>query len=416
MLLVVLRGVEDLGLIALSGAFLAQWVLALPAPRVRLIVRVALGLSLAVLPPWVLAQAAEMAGSTKLFGVVPLLPYVLLQTEVGRASLFRGAILLLLTALQFRRKSVPPQLPLLLAALAWLAALHMGHAAAPDGPGQDVAFGLHILAAAAWVGGLLPLLVALSPRAARRFSWLGGAAVLVMVASGVWQAWFLAGGVVGLLGTRYGHVLLAKCVVLLAMLGLAAINRLRYTPRLPAEAAMRGLRRSILLESGLGAAAILLAGWLSQLAPGAHEDPVWPLSWQIDPATLQISPAYPTSFQDSPTGFTRASVAAGRAVYGQHCAACHGSRGWGDGPLAASLPARPRPLTGFHLLERPDGEMFWLVSHGMGPGGVAAPDGTRMPGFENTLSSQDIWNVIDAVRAMAGAQPGDVPLPAHHHH
>jgi mono/diheme cytochrome c family protein len=38
---------------------------------------------------------------------------------------------------------------------------------------------------------------------------------------------------------------------------------------------------------------------------------------------------------------------AGRALYLEHCAACHGTSGLGDGPAAGSLRRRPTDLTGY---------------------------------------------------------------------
>jgi hypothetical protein len=48
-----------------------------------------------------------------------------------------------------------------------------------------------------------------------------------------------------------------------------------------------------------------------------------------------------------------------------------------------------------------DGELFWWLWHGIdGPQGVRA-----MPGFADTLSAEEIWNVIDYVRVRnAGSQ------------
>jgi mono/diheme cytochrome c family protein len=128
-------------------------------------------------------------------------------------------------------------------------------------------------------------------------------------------------------------------------------------------------------------------------------------------------PAHPTSFFESPTGFTKASVAAGKPLYAAYCASCHGVRGFGDGP-AASAPVRPTPLTGFHLLERSDGEMFWILTAGLPHTEKPHTEkpGTAMPGFAASLSEEQRWVVIDYVRFLAGAEPADVALVLHHHH
>lgn len=104
-------------------------------------------------------------------------------------------------------------------------------------------------------------------------------------------------------------------------------------------------------------------------------------------------------------------MAAGAALYPEYCAACHGARGYGDGPRATSLRDRPLPLTGFHLLARSDGEMFWLVANGMrdGNGELA------MPGSAGDLSEEQIWDLIDYVRTLAGAEPDGNAVPVHHH-
>ena len=101
-----------------------------------------------------------------------------------------------------------------------------------------------------------------------------------------------------------------------------------------------------------------------------------------------LAPAYPTSFYQSPTGFTRASVAAGAALYLPYCAGCHGTRGLGDGTQVIARRKRLPALTGFHVLGRDAGN-----------GGFA------MPGFADRLSEDELWELIDYVRTLAGAEP-----------
>jgi len=57
-----------------------------------------------------------------------------------------------------------------------------------------------------------------------------------------------------------------------------------------------------------------------------------------------VSDAYPTTFQRPATPYHASSIADGRAVFTRHCAVCHGERGAGDGPAAASLNPRPPDL------------------------------------------------------------------------
>ena len=66
-----------------------------------------------------------------------------------------------------------------------------------------------------------------------------------------------------LIETRYGLILSAKLALVLALLGLAALNRLRLTPMLASHPqATRPLVRSILAECAVAVAILaVVAGW-----------------------------------------------------------------------------------------------------------------------------------------------------------
>ncbi|GAA2764453.1 copper resistance protein CopC [Streptomyces paradoxus] len=108
---------------------------------------------------------------------------------------------------------------------------------------------LHLLAVAAWLGGLGALLVALyrAPAdtpvdrpAVRRFSQVAFGSVLVLIATGTYQSWRQLGSWSAFTDTRYGRLLLAKIGLVVVMVGVAWISR-RWTGRLaetaPVEAA-----------------------------------------------------------------------------------------------------------------------------------------------------------------------------------
>ncbi len=65
-------------------------------------------------------------------------------------------------------------------------------------------------------------------------------------------------------------MLLLKIVLFGAMVGIAAVNRYRLTPQLPAPAAMRALQRNSLAETALGAGVLLFVGALGTMSPTAH--------------------------------------------------------------------------------------------------------------------------------------------------
>ena len=149
--------------------------------------------------------------------------------------------------------------------------------------------GLHLLAAGAWIGGLVSLfsVVAravqmLSPDhdseatlAAARFSGMGYIAVATLIGSGLINSWFLVGSL-GNLGTPYGQLLIIKLVLFAGMLGLAGLNRFLIVPRLVkandgghATGLVR-LRRHILGEQALGIVIILIVSALGTMQPAIN--------------------------------------------------------------------------------------------------------------------------------------------------
>ncbi|MFF6907564.1 copper resistance CopC/CopD family protein [Streptomyces sp. NPDC012389] len=95
----------------------------------------------------------------------------------------------------------------------------------------------HLLAVAAWLGGLVALLVALyrtpdiGSTAVRRFSRVAFGSVLVLAATGIYQSWRQVGSWSALTGTRYGQLLIAKVVLIALLLAVAWFSR-RWTGRL----------------------------------------------------------------------------------------------------------------------------------------------------------------------------------------
>jgi putative copper export protein/mono/diheme cytochrome c family protein len=427
---------------------------------------------------WFSLQSAAIAGTDDVSDLLKALPVVAEHTRYGTTVLLRLALLLVATLVGVsqsviaRRGPSPPihtatqvavYLALLLVAVALGLQGFIGHAGATAGAigdGLVLSECLHLLAAGLWLGALLPLWISLRllPPASctaicERFSPIGLACVLVLAGTGFAQALQLIGSLPALLGTAYGHLVLLKIALFLLALTLAAVNRLWLTDRLRTggPGARGHLMVSIGIETLLGLAIITAAAFLASTVPGAHQAPVWPLSWQFSLITVHEDPdfrqevfvsllaigagimllaaallwrrfrlhalivllaimvwrgpslslmtveAYPTSFQTSPTGFSAASIAHGQALFMQNCVACHGPEGEGDGPAAAGLRIKPADLTQPHIFEHTDGEMFWWLTHG-----IDDPEGGfAMPGFVGALSADDRWALIDYVRAHA---------------
>ncbi|MCX4730826.1 copper resistance CopC/CopD family protein [Streptomyces sp. NBC_01363] len=96
---------------------------------------------------------------------------------------------------------------------------------------------LHLLAVAAWLGGLTALLVALyrtpdiDATAVRRFSGIAFGSVIVLAATGIYQSWRQVGTWSALTGTGYGQLLLVKVGLVAVLVGIAWFSR-RWTARL----------------------------------------------------------------------------------------------------------------------------------------------------------------------------------------
>ncbi len=135
---------------------------------------------------------------------------------------------------------------LLLAGVLQLACMALiGHAAMRDGlPGllQQINQGMHLIAAAFWVGGLLPLLLLMREarqidrrtdaiRTMMRFSRYGHLAVALTLLSGVINSVMIAGWPLMWHDSRYIVLLLCKVLLVALMVLVALINRYWLVPR-----------------------------------------------------------------------------------------------------------------------------------------------------------------------------------------
>ena len=150
---------------------------------------------------------------------------------------------------------------------------------------------LHLIAASAWIGGLVPLVLLLAAaRGDRTFAWpsltrnatakfstLGIVSVATLAATGIVNAWILVGSFHALLSTGYGRLLMLKLGVLAIMLVFAASNRFWLTPRLarssgnelPVEV-LHQLTRNSVIEIALGFAIFAIVGMLGTMHPAIH--------------------------------------------------------------------------------------------------------------------------------------------------
>ncbi len=291
---------------------------------------------------------------------------------------------------------------------------------------------------------------------ARRFSRRASVVIVVIVLTGIAMTVDQVGGIPALVGTRYGRLLLVKLGFFVPVLVLAALNRGRLLPALSGDAvtigrpAMRRLAAFVTVEAVLALAMLAVVAVLNVTPPGRHEQPVWPFSFRLAPAVVADTPArtvaligsqllvlgivagvaaalmrarrlpllgvaftlvgigaglalppitvdaYPTTYRRPEVPYTASSITAGAALYAEQCAACHGGDGRGDGPAASALPRPPADLRAAHTGQHTAGDLYWWITHGIPTSG--------MPAFGDRLDSEQRWDLVNIVRALADAE------------
>jgi putative copper resistance protein D len=325
--LIITTGGELLILAAASGAVIGQmWVLPAPASTAEpsLLAQLRRGLwrllGLCVLMLAVTA-ALELVLRTANMSELPLRPAlgeigtVLHKTHYGRLWLWRAAAVLCLGVIWLiqGRQSGARLLPvtaftaLIINVIALSASGHGGD----DGllSTANIANSLHILGALVWGGAIIAFALLILPglmrdrqamtqsllaTSSQRLSSLAGIALAVTVVPGLYNAWSLVGSWHGLWSTLYGRLLVAKIILVTAMIALGAVNRYRYVPSLLVQAGRplprslfplphflrpiadsataKYFLRSLTAEALLLVAVLSLAATLSQEMPAAHAD------------------------------------------------------------------------------------------------------------------------------------------------
>jgi putative copper export protein/mono/diheme cytochrome c family protein len=424
------------------------------------------------------AQAALFEGRPAAAFEARAIGRVLLETQAGHVWLVRAGFLAVLAAFLSMRVSVERRVDwraargeavlLGVAALVPLAAA--GHAAAVEpGTARAIALdGLHVLAAGVWIGALLPLALLLRASstdagadarphavlAARRFSRAALGMVLLLAVTGTALAITHVGSVAALVGTSYGHLLLAKLGLLALTLALAAVNRSVLLARLGADGAtvgrpaMRRLSGFVLVEAILALAILVIVAAMNVTPPARHEPPLWPFTvrlslaalegraaeatraligsqigvvglaaliagiamraWRLPLAMIALAllgagvglalpplaiDAYPTTYWRPSVPYQAGAITAGATLYQTSCAGCHGPRGAGDGPDGRGLPRSPADLRAPHTAQHTAGDLFWWISHGI--------PGSGMPGFGSQLGEEQRWELINFLRALS---------------
>ena len=247
---------------------------------------------------WFAFSVANMSGTLADVADHEILWTVLNETTFGRVWTGRLVLSIIMVGLFWncvvskfgsRRDLITP----VLAAVLLISLAGVGHSQIEEGVEgiiHVVSDAAHLLAAGAWLGGLVPLGYILLHRRERgraaqrsdlneilqRFSGMGYVAVATLIGSGLINGWFLIGNVSGLFAMPYGQLLIVKLVLFAGMLGLAVSNRFWIVPSLTkaqtvdpdgSTAWTARLRNHVLGEQFLGLMVLLVVSILGTMRP-----------------------------------------------------------------------------------------------------------------------------------------------------
>jgi putative copper resistance protein D len=304
--LVVVRTVHFVATATTAGTLIFRAVVAEPAsastPAAIIVVRsqalrvASISLAIATVSGviWILLEAAAMSGlSLKEAMAGDVLSVVVNETQFGFVSEIRLVLAISLAGCLMVDRLAPLRWSGLASALALIAAIawtgHAGSGVGELGVLQLAADVLHLIAAAAWLGGLVSLALLLTAArrhdglawasvardATWRFSTLGIVSVGMILASGMVNSWILVGSLHALTATEYGRLLMLKIALFAAMLLIAGVNRFWLTPQLALRSgielrALRRLVRNSVIEIALGLAIFAIVGALGTMHPAIH--------------------------------------------------------------------------------------------------------------------------------------------------
>ncbi len=85
------------------------------------------------------------------------------------------------------------------------------------------------------------------------------------------------------------------------------------------------------------------------------------------------------------------AVKAGKKLYKQQCAICHGDTGKGDGVGGMSLNPKPTNFRSERVQKESDGALFWKITNGNAP----------MASYKEILSEEQRWQLVNYIRTFS---------------
>jgi putative copper resistance protein D len=181
---------------------------------------------------------------------------LLWQTSVGDVLASRLIGLGLIMAVLIKA-NMAPWLALLGVFLTLFSFTQIGHIPDIDAQWLRALLLLHLVGIAFWIGILLPLkwlcqnpdTHSAAAQMGHRFGTLATVIVPALVVAGGIMAYILLGNPLDILSSRYGQFMLGKIVMVAVLLGLAAMNKVRFIPALRAGDHAAGQHLSRVISS-----------------------------------------------------------------------------------------------------------------------------------------------------------------------
>jgi cytochrome c peroxidase len=97
----------------------------------------------------------------------------------------------------------------------------------------------------------------------------------------------------------------------------------------------------------------------------------------------------------NPLAVTPEQLRGGETLYGRNCAGCHGEDGKANTAAARKMKVHPVNLTDYPMDSMRDGEIYWVVAHGIPP---------NMPALSKSNEDTPAWQIVLWVRELRRKQ------------
>jgi mono/diheme cytochrome c family protein len=112
-------------------------------------------------------------------------------------------------------------------------------------------------------------------------------------------------------------------------------------------------------------------------------------------ATPLPTPPAPYAGTTNPLKGNADAATAGKDLFTAQCGSCHGDDAKGDGPAASALTPKPANLVDV-VPNASDAYLYWRIAEG----GAFAPFNSAMPAHKDTMSDQQMWQIVTYLQTL----------------